>query len=296
MEKETRAQRVKRLIEKHVRDRNMDPRSIDEQYSKIHHGIQIDPDFFEIRLSMGWGFFKDEPRHLDHMTRQIVISCLLAHRDRPGCFHQGKKGVMMGVTFEQMMEAYEVASYPGGGPVITNGLPALKRMVEEGITPGCQPGPWNGVWLKLGPYQMPLKEPLKTSFTPSNSGSRFDQIMEKIKHYNPDETGEFARDFAYGVNLDPVYFEGFVRLSWSFVDEKERQLDPIRHELIMIPIFAYRGMSQEVYNHTKKALSLGATPVQILEALQVGCVGGGSQVLMEGLRALRLIHEEQAGS
>jgi hypothetical protein len=59
-ENETREQQIKRLIDRHVRDRNMDPRSIEESYRFTHVGIEIDPDF-RGRLDMGWGFFKDAP-------------------------------------------------------------------------------------------------------------------------------------------------------------------------------------------------------------------------------------------
>ena len=30
--------------------------------------------------NMGWGFFKDEPRHLDHITRNMIIFVYLAYR------------------------------------------------------------------------------------------------------------------------------------------------------------------------------------------------------------------------
>jgi hypothetical protein len=55
MAEETRAEKVARLIEKHVRDRNMDPASISKHYNITHFGIELDPDFFEARLSMSWG-------------------------------------------------------------------------------------------------------------------------------------------------------------------------------------------------------------------------------------------------
>ena len=77
MAEETREQKVRRLIDKHLRDRNMDPKSITEHYGKQHFAFELDPDYYELFLSTGWGFFKDEPRHLDHMTRQIIISVFL---------------------------------------------------------------------------------------------------------------------------------------------------------------------------------------------------------------------------
>lgn len=296
MTEETREQKVQRLIEKHLRDRNMDPKSITEHYGKFHYAFEMDPDFFEALLSTGWGFFVDEPRHLDHMTRQIIISVFLAYRDRPGCYHQGKKGVMMGVTFEQMLEGYEAGMSVGGGPVLVNGMAALKRMIDEGIKPGCQVGPWTNKWVQLGRYKMPIAESEREAAKAprDSSGSREERIIREIKKYNPDETGEINKDLEYGVKLDPEFFEKYLPIAWSFFEDKPRHLDPIRREMVMLGILAYKGRREEVYSHTKKALRLGATVEQLLEAFEAAaCTGAGLSVLYEGLHALRRIHEEQ---
>ena len=294
MAQETREDKVKRLIEQHVRDRNMDPKSIKDHYNINHFGIEIDPDFAEARLQMGWGFFKDEPRHLDHMTRQILTSSLLAHRDRPGCFHQGKKGVMMGATYEQMLEAYEVASVTGGGPCWINGLYALKRMKEEGIDSGCQKTPYTGKWVQLGPSTpaTPAEDSVEESTEGMSAEDRVERILKQIEKYHPDDKEGLNEDLAFGAKLDPDFFEKYAHLSWGFFKDKPRHLDPIRREMVRLLIFAYQGRREDLYAHTKKAYRLGATTEQLLEAFEVGFTGGGSSVLMEGLRVLRRIAEE----
>ena len=298
MATETREEKVKRLIDQHVRDRNMDPKSIKEHYSINHLGIEIDPDFSEVRLQMGWGFFKDEPRHLDHMTRNMLISCFLAHRDRPGYFHQGKKGVMMGATYEQMLEAYEVASVTGGGPCWINGLYALRRMKEEGIEPGCQKTPYTGKWVQLGPYKMgaPQKveedEPEETT-EGLGPEERVERILKQIEKYHPDDKEGLNEDMAFGAKLDPDFFEKYAQISWGFFKDKPRHLDPIRREMVRLLILAWQGRREELYAHTKKAYRLGATTEQLLEAFEVGFTGGGSSIILEGLRVMRRIAEEQ---
>ncbi len=291
MAEETREQKSRRLIEKHVRDRNMDPRSITEHYGRGDFAIEMDPDYFEVNLATGWGFFKDEPRHLDHITRQIVISVFLAYANRPGCYHQGKKGVMMGATYEQMLEAYEVGRIVGGGPVIRNGMAALKRMIDEGIKPGSQQGPWTNHWVQLGNTAMPMTQEEDRTLS---SESREERLIRIIKKYNPDETGEINEDLAYGVKLDRAFFETYVPVGWGFFGDKPRYLDPIRREMITLVILAFKGRSGEVYSHTRKALKLGATAEQLLEAFEVACsTGAGLPVLLEGLHALRRIDEEK---
>ncbi len=295
MTEETREQKIRRLIDKHIRDRNMDPKSITEQYYTINFGIERDPDFFDVWLYTAWGFFRDEPRHLDHMTRQIIISAFLAFKGSAGCFHQGKKGVMMGVTYEQMLEAYEVGMIAGGGPVLTNGIRALKRMVDEGVKPGSQPGPWTGKWVQLGPKPPIVEE--EEENTKVSSETRKERILRMIQKYYPDEEGDLNKDLAFGVNIDPDFFEPYAQFSWGFFRNKPRHLDPIRRQMIMLVILAFQGRREEVYLHTKRALGLGATVEQLLEAFEVvGSTGGGSRVLMEGLRALRRIREEEAQS
>ncbi len=294
MPNETHEQKVARLIEKHIRDRNMDPDSITTHYSLNHFGFELDPDYFDIRLTMGWGFFKDKPRHLDHMTRNMLISVLLAFRDRPGCYHQGKKGVMMGATYEQMLEAYEAGHIAGGGPVLMNGMKALKRMWDEGIKPGCQDGPWTGKWAQLGPKTPTTKKEEKGDVG-GTSGTREEKITRMLEKYYPDEEGgeRVRKDLAFAAKLDPDFVEGYARLAWGVFEEKQCYLDPIRREMAMLLILAFQGRREEVYIHTKKALNLGATMEQLLEGFEVGFTGGGSGVVLEGLHALRRIHEEQ---
>ncbi|OGA51526.1 MAG: hypothetical protein A3F74_18765 [Betaproteobacteria bacterium RIFCSPLOWO2_12_FULL_62_58] len=295
MVEETHAQKVARLIEKHVRDRNMDPDSITKHYSVNHFGFELDPDYFDTRLRMGWGFFTDKPRHLDHMTRNMMISVLLAFRDRPGCYHQGKKGVMMGATYEQMLEAYEAGHIVGGGPVLMNGMKALKRMWDEGIKPGCQATTWTGKWVQLGPITPSTKLKNQNSDTGEPSEKREERLIRMIDAYYRNEEGgeQIQKDLAFAAKVDPDFVEGYIRLAWGIFDVKQCYLDPVRREMAMLLILAFQGRSEEVYIHTKKAMAFGATTEQLLEAFEVGFTGGGSRVVFEGLHALRRIHEEQ---
>ena len=84
------------------------------------------------------------------------------------------------------------------------------------------------------------------------------------------------------------------RCTGGFFKEKPRHLEPKTRELIEIGLLAFKGMKHEVYTHTKKALRLGATMEEALEAFEVASIGGGAPVLMEGLYALKRIADEQA--
>jgi len=64
-------------------------------------------------------------------------------------------------------------------------------------------------------------------------------------------------------------------------------------EFIAIGILAYRGLEDAVYHHCKRALRLGATKRELLEAIESAMIPGGTPTLALGLRALVRIEEEE---
>jgi alkylhydroperoxidase/carboxymuconolactone decarboxylase family protein YurZ len=234
---ETREQQIQRLIERHTRDRNMDPRSIEETYKFTHVGIEIDPDFFEARLDMGWGFFKDEPRHLDHITRNMIIFVYLAYRRSTGCFHQGRKAVMMGATYEQMVEALESAHVAGGGLTLHHGFEAIKRMKEEGLVPGSQEGPWRNHWVEFDIKENAVQDPkVKLPMTQ-------DEVEANIRAYYSEELGarKIADDLVFAARIDPDWWMRYCRLAWGVYHDKPAFLDRIRREFMILGIVAFQA-------------------------------------------------------
>ncbi len=64
-------------------------------------------------------------------------------------------------------------------------------------------------------------------------------------------------------------------------------------EFVAIGILAYRGLEDAVYQHCKRALRLGATKRELLEAIESAMIPGGTPTLALGLRALTRIEEEE---
>ena len=63
--------------------------------------------------------------------------------------------------------------------------------------------------------------------------------------------------------------------------------------MIALGVLAFRGASpNSMYTHTKRALRMGATKEEVLEAFEVAAIPGGPPVLTRGLRALMQISEE----
>jgi alkylhydroperoxidase/carboxymuconolactone decarboxylase family protein YurZ len=284
-EGETREQQIQRLIDRHIGDRNMDPRSIEESYKFTHVGVEIDPDFFEARLDMGWGFFKDEPRHLDHITRMLVIFCYLAYRRSTGCYHQGKKGVMMGASYEQMVEALEAAHAAGGGLTLHHGFEAIHRMKSEGLVPGCQKSPWTNHWVKFPYKEGAVKDPVvKLPMTQ-------DEVEASICSYYSSEFGgeKIAKDLVFAARIDPEFWMRYCRLAWGVYHEKPAFLDPIRRELVILGIYAFQGREELVEFHIRRALAMGAPVEALVEAFEVTFVGAGNRIMFDCIGVLRRV-------
>jgi alkylhydroperoxidase/carboxymuconolactone decarboxylase family protein YurZ len=284
MTAETREEKVHRLISEMHRDRALTPESVTEHYNYYDFAVELDPEYFEARPTWGglsgWGFFKDKPRHLDPMIRQVIACVLLAFRNTPGCYHHMKKAIDLGATYEQILEAYNVAAIPAGGPTRMVGLKTLKRIADERAKSGVK---------KKTPAPIPEKNEKEDSQMASlTREERFRRMIEK---YNP-EGGVVNEALAFGMRLDPEYFEGYCQGRWGFYDDVPRYWKPVEREMFMLVLMAFKGMKEELYMHTKKALRLGATMEQLLEAFETGVFPGGSQVLIEGLLALKRIHDE----
>ena len=114
MAKETKEERIRRIIEKTKEGLGMTGQASAAHYSTVDLGVYLDPDYYEVSAVCGWGFFEDAPRHLDPIARQVIGSLILAYRDRGGCYYHAKKALEQGATMEQLMEAFAVASIPGG--------------------------------------------------------------------------------------------------------------------------------------------------------------------------------------
>jgi AhpD family alkylhydroperoxidase len=69
---------------------------------------------------------------------------------------------------------------------------------------------------------------------------------------------------------------------------------PIKtRELVAIAILAFRGRTDGVYEHMKRALRHGATKQELIEAIETMLVPGGAPTFSTALRALIRIEQEE---
>ncbi len=100
-----------------------------------------------------------------------------------------------------------------------------------------------------------------------------------------------AENSAYEViaKLDPEYFE---HLKGFYIDAtfaREGALPRKTKELIMIGITCALHRPRGVRVHSERALSLGATPKEVLEAMEVAAIPGGMPGLWLGVETLQEI-------
>ena len=103
-----------------------------------------------------------------------------------------------------------------------------------------------------------------------------------------EDTSLGAKNTAYEViaRLDPEYFE---KLKGLYVDAtfgRDGALSRKTKELIMVGITCALNRPRGVRLHSERALALGATPREVLEAMETAAIPGGMPGLWLGVETL----------
>ena len=111
-----------------------------------------------------------------------------------------------------------------------------------------------------------------------------------------EKTSLGAKNTAYEVIalLDPEYFE---KLKGLYVDGtfgRDGALTRKTKELIMVGITCALRAQRGVRIHSERALSLGATPQEVLEAMEIAAIPGGMPGLWLGVETLQELLELQS--
>ena len=92
---------------------------------------------------------------------------------------------------------------------------------------------------------------------------------------------------------DPEYARHLAALFVDGTFEREGALDRKTKELIMVGITCALCRPRGVRIHSERALKLGATPRQVLEAMEVSAISGGMPGLWLGAETLDAILREK---
>jgi alkylhydroperoxidase/carboxymuconolactone decarboxylase family protein YurZ len=106
----------------------------------------------------------------------------------------------------------------------------------------------------------------------------------------------------YAARMDPEFLEAYNRLAalallHDGVELEGRALAPKYRELVVIGVLAAKGGAGEgLVTHMRRALRLGASEAEILEALEATMIPAGAPAFLGGVAALARIHDQDSGA
>ena len=116
--------------------------------------------------------------------------------------------------------------------------------------------------------------------------------IEALKEAMRKERGYIYPQWEFVAENDVGFMEAYNNLYSSALNDG-KALSAKTRELIAIALLAYRGLDNAVYEHAKRALRLGATKQELLEAIETSIIPGGAPTFATGLGALLRIEEEE---
>jgi alkylhydroperoxidase/carboxymuconolactone decarboxylase family protein YurZ len=135
-----------------------------------------------------------------------------------------------------------------------------------------------------------LLSSLQTNFSSSRGSEKLKGVeMKQDAKEAFKKTALGAKNAAYDIiaKLDPEYFD---KLKGLYVDGtfgREGALPRKTKELIMVGITCALNRPRGVRLHCERALALGASPREILEAVEVAAIPGGMPGLWLGVETLQ---------
>ncbi len=99
------------------------------------------------------------------------------------------------------------------------------------------------------------------------------------------DRGYIYPEWEFAARSDPDFVEAYNNLYRAALNDGQA-LDTKTRELVALGILAFRGDTDAVKAHILRAMRLGATKQEILDAIETCIVPGGAPTFFVGLRAL----------
>ncbi len=115
----------------------------------------------------------------------------------------------------------------------------------------------------------------------SDLTQRADALIAKMKQ----DRGYIYPEWEFAARSDPEFVEAYNALYRAALTDGQA-LSAKTREFIALGILAYRGEVEAVVAHIRRAMRLGATKQEILEAVETAIVPGGAPTFFCGLRAI----------
>jgi AhpD family alkylhydroperoxidase len=115
----------------------------------------------------------------------------------------------------------------------------------------------------------------------SEREQKAEALIEKMKK----DRGYIYPEWEFAARSDPDFVEAYNNLYRAALNDGQA-LDAKTRELVALGILAYRRDANAVKAHILRALRLGATKQELLEAIETTIVPGGAPTFFVGLSAL----------
>lgn len=115
-----------------------------------------------------------------------------------------------------------------------------------------------------------------------------DELINKMKK----DRGYMFPTWIFLAEKDAEFLKAYNELYKKALNKGKALPAKIR-EFVAMAILAYKGRTEAVYEHAKRALRLGATKEELLEVFQTAMLPGGVPTLTTGLQALMRIENEE---
>jgi len=120
-----------------------------------------------------------------------------------------------------------------------------------------------------------------------NKKAKADALLEQMKK----DRGYIYPEWEFAARHDPDFLEAYNNLYKAALNDGEA-LPAKTKELIAICLLAYRGEIESTTTHMRRAVRLGATKEEILEALESSIIPGGASTFYQGLKAMLLVFND----
>lgn len=117
---------------------------------------------------------------------------------------------------------------------------------------------------------------------------RFNDYVERARG----KRGYLPASMVYAAKRDIDFIEAYDQIYANSLNDGKAFPAKYR-ELVCAAVLAFRGFDPAVYEHLKRAIRLGATHQECLEAMEATIIPGGWPTVSSGLRALIKIEEEE---
>jgi alkylhydroperoxidase/carboxymuconolactone decarboxylase family protein YurZ len=111
--------------------------------------------------------------------------------------------------------------------------------------------------------------------------TRAEELIAKMK----EDRGYIYPEWEYAARTDPDFVEAYNELYRRGLNDGQALSAKVR-EFVAIGILAFRGETGAVRTHMQRAMRLGATRQELLEAIETCIVPGGAPAFHCGLKAL----------